>query len=162
VIQPEIKLNKRKIVLEGCNGEWAQKRYLPVLLEKAYRGVIELWAVDIEPQIRLDKSIRNLWVSCENDNKVHYLNKLENRKLYIHLSDIDFVFVVTPDKFHSKIAEDWIDRLTTEGKIFVEKPLDAFVRAATKLKEKIIKNKKNVSVFCFDHYYASIYPFIKM
>ncbi len=51
-----------KIVLEGCNGEWAQKHYLPLLVEKAAKGAIELWAVDIKRQIALGDHINPcLW-----------------------------------------------------------------------------------------------------
>ncbi len=153
--------DKRKVVLEGCNGEWAQKHYFPALLEEAYREEIELWAIDIKPRVRIDNSFKNLWTSCEKYNKVHYLNKIKDKELYEHLSDIDYVFVIVPDKYHSEVAEGWINRLSPNGKIFIEKPLDAFVRSAIKLRRKIIKEKKKEAIYCFDHYLASISTFLE-
>jgi len=60
----------RKIILEGCNGVWAQERYLPFLVEKAVKGEIELWAVDIEDSIKLGTSeVKKDWQVARSKNK---------------------------------------------------------------------------------------------
>jgi len=88
----------------------------------------------------------------------HYLNKVENPSVYYELSEANCVFVVTPDYVHSEVASFWLDRLAPEGKIFIEKPLDASLASAQELKKKITKKE---TVFAFDHYRARSYPFLK-
>jgi len=151
------------IVLEGCNGEWAQKRYLPTLTKKGAGGEIQLWAVDIADEIKLDRDNPQLekdWTAAQNNNRAHYLNKNRDRQTYSALSNADYVFVVAPDRVHSKIVRCWLDRLAPEGKIFIEKPLDASMEAALKLKEEI-KEKGEGAVFAFDHFLAIAYPFLR-
>jgi predicted dehydrogenase len=149
----------KKVVLEGCNGEWAQKQYLPFLVKEAAKGNIELWSVDEEPEIKLgDNRVAALWQDAQNKENACYLDKTRNRKSYEILSSVDYVFIVTPDRCHCKVAEFWLSRLSTTGKIFIEKPLDASVRLAKPLKAKILN--KNV-VYGFDHYLASLYPFLR-
>jgi len=149
----------RRVVLEGCNGDWAQKHYLPFLIEKAAKGEMELWAVDIVDSIKLGNSqVKKEWKNAQSNNWAYYLNK--NIHHYNELSNANHVFAVTPDRSHCQIAELWLDRLALEGKIFIEKPLDAFVASAYKLKEKIGEKGKE-TVFAFDHYFASAYPFLR-
>lgn len=155
----ELTCSKKKVVLEGCNGDWSQKRYLPFLAEKAKKGEIELWALDIEPQIRLSTSkVANLWRIDQNQNKAYYLDKIQNKQSYERLSDASYVFVVTPDRSHCEIAEFWLERLSRHGKIFIEKPLDASIRRARELKRKI--GERHI-VYGFNHYLGRAYPFLQ-
>ena len=151
----------KKVILEGCNGEWAQKCYLPILIGEAAKGEIELWAVDIGNKIELNSpEIEKEWQVTQNKGKACYLNKSKDTQNYRELSNADFVFVVAPDQFHSKIATFWLDRLAPQGKVFIEKPLDASVGAARKLKVKIEETGED-TVFAFDHYLARAYPFLR-
>lgn len=150
---------ERKIVLEGCNGEWAQKWYFPCLLRKAANGAIELWAVDIDPEIRLNSpGSTTLWHVAQSKGKACYLDKTRDKKTYQRLSNIDNVFVVTPDKYHCEIGKFWLERLIQKGRIFIEKPLDTSVKRAEELRNRA--NERNI-VYCFDHYLARAYPFLK-
>lgn len=151
----------KKVILEGCNGDWAQERYLPFLAEKAAKGEIELWAVDIEAKIKLDSpQVEKDWQLAQSKNRAHYLNKEKGRQTYDKLSNANYVFIVTPDRFHSKTAISWLDKLAHEGKIFIEKPLDSCVKSALELKGEIEKRGKKEAVFAFDHYLARAYPFL--
>jgi len=154
--------SKDKVILEGCNGEWAQECYLPLLTKKAAKEEIELWAVDIQHGLKLSNpEIEKDWRVAKSKNKTCYLNKSTDRQSYRELSDADYVFIVTPDKYHRKVAESWLGRLAPEGKIFIEKPLDACVESACKLKERIEKENRIANVFAFDHYLARAYPFLR-
>jgi predicted dehydrogenase len=149
----------KKVILEGCNGEWAQERYLPFLIEKAIIGDITLWAIDIQPEIKLNSpGNHSLWQIAEDKGRAHYLNADKDRESLGIPRDIDYVFIVTPDRCHCKGAEFWLSRLSTKGKIFIEKPLDASIRTAEQLKEKIMD--KNI-VYGFDHYLATLHPFLR-
>ena len=57
---------EKKIVLEGCNGDWAQKHYLPPLLEKAAKGAIELWAVDRKDNVKLG-GLQKDWQAAQSE-----------------------------------------------------------------------------------------------
>ena len=151
----------KKVILEGCNGEWAQKYYLPFLVEEAGKGAIELWAVDMESQIKLsDPSVTALWQVAQSKGKACYLDKTKNKESYETVSNVNYVFIVTPDQSHCQIAEFWLERLAPQGKIFIEKPLDASVGTALKLEENI-EEKGEEAVFAFDHYLARAYPFLR-
>jgi len=151
----------KKIILEGCNGEWAQERYLPVLIKKAAGGEIQLWAVDIGNSIELSTpEIEEDWQIAQSKNRACYLNKSTDTQNYQALSNADCVFVVAPDQFHSEIARHWLERLAPEGKIFIEKPLDASLGSALKLKEKIEEKGKEI-IFGFDHYLANAHLFLR-
>lgn len=149
-----------KVILEGCNGDWAQKRYFPMLIKEAAKGKAELRGIDIEAERYLNDSpeIELAWEVARNNN-AYYLNKVKEGKFYENLSGADYVFLVAPDQFHSEIAEFWLERLAPGGRIFIEKPLDAFVRAALKLKKRV-EEKKDI-VFAFDHYLARARPFLQ-
>lgn len=148
----------KKIILEGCNGYWAQKHYLPFLIKKVVDYNFELWAIDIQANIKLQEPQVKLWTLAENQGKANYLNKEKNEKYYKQLSDASFVFVTAPDKFHCEIAEFWLNRLSKDGKIFIEKPLDASIRSAEKLRNKL---RKKDNVYGFSHYLARSHPFLK-
>lgn len=152
----------KTIILEGCNGEWAQERYLPLLADRAAKGDIELWAISLDDKILLknDKT-QEFWTTAQAHDKAHYLNKKKNEQSYNRLSDATHVFVVTPDRTHSQIAKSWLERLAPNGKIFIEKPLDASMRSADELREDIKKKKKEDTVFVFDHYLARAYPLLQ-
>lgn len=152
----------KRVILEGCNGEWAQECYLPVLIRKAVGGKIELCAVDIEDKIELNNpEIERLWQVAQSNNRALYLNKSKDIQRYNELSGADYVFIVTPDRFHCEIARFWLDGLTAEGKILIEKPLDACAGSALRLKEKIEGKKGKEAIFAFDHYLASTHPFLQ-
>jgi predicted dehydrogenase len=148
----------KRVILEGCNGAWAQERYLPFLIKEAARGDIELWVVDMGNNIKLG-SLQKDWQVAQNKNRSYYLNKNKDIKIYSELSNVKYVFIAAPDQFHSKIARYWLDGLAPEGIIFIEKPLDASMGAALKLKEKI-EEKGEEAVFAFDHYLARARPFL--
>lgn len=145
----------KKVVLEGCNGEWAQELYLPLLLQKAEKGELELLAIDVVPEP--ENFAGELWNTAKKQNRAGYLNKCQHREEYHTLAEVDCVLIVAPDQFHCQIAEFWLPRLTPTGKIFIEKPLDALVQSALSLKKKIGKRKV---VYAFDHYLARAEPFL--
>jgi predicted dehydrogenase len=145
----------KKVILEGCNGDWSRRRYLPFLTQKAIDNRLELIAVDIvtEPSLSADE----LWLKAMAEGKVGYLDKVGAREQYELISSADYVFIVTPDKTHCEIAGFWLPRLAQSGKIFVEKPLDASVESATTLSRK--ENAVN-KIFGFDHYLISATTFL--
>ncbi|MDI6814696.1 MAG: Gfo/Idh/MocA family oxidoreductase [Dehalococcoidales bacterium] len=131
-------------------------------MKKAARGGIELWAVDIEPQIKLiAPDVAILWQAAQSKSQACYVNKTINKESYERPSNIDYVFIVTPDEYHSEIAEFWLNRLAPKGKIFIEKPLDAFIRSALKLGQIIKEANRDDVVFVYDHYLAKVYPFLQ-
>ena len=151
----------RRAILEGCNSEWAQECYLPVLIKKAVGEEIKLWAVDIENEIKLNNpEVERAWHVAQSNNMAGYLNKSKDIQGYGELSSADYVFVVAPDQFHSEIARHWLDGLAPKGKIFIEKPLDASMESAFRLKEKI-EEKGEETVFAFDHFLANAFPFLQ-
>lgn len=106
-----------RVILEGCNGEWAQECYLPVLIRKAVGGEIELWAVDIENEIKLNNpEVKRAWHVAQSNNRARYLNKSKDIRGYGELSSANYVFVVAPDQYHCEIAEFWLERLAPGGK----------------------------------------------
>ena len=147
----------KQAVLEGCNGEWSQKSYLPLLIRKAKKGNLNLWAIDIESQIKLnDPIISSLWQEAINKGNARYLDKIRNPEFFKVIDKSDYVFIVTPDQQHCEVAEFWLERLSTEGKIFVEKPLDVSIEKARELKNEMGEVEL---VYGFDHYLAKTYPF---
>ncbi|MGA8848673.1 MAG: Gfo/Idh/MocA family oxidoreductase [Dehalococcoidia bacterium] len=154
------KLNiEKRVILAGCNGEWAQERYLPFLIEQANSGDITLWATDIQSEIKLNSHrSHSLWQTAKSNGKACYLDMTKGVESYEIPWNVDYVFIVTPDRCHCEVAEFWLSRLSTDGKIFIEKPLDASIEAAERLKAKILNN--NV-VYGFDHYLAELHPFLR-
>jgi predicted dehydrogenase len=150
---------EKRVVLAGCNGEWAQKHYLPFLIKTAIRGDITLWATDIQSEIKLNSpGSRSLWQTARSKGRACYLDMAKDMESCEIPWNVDYVFIVTPDRWHCKVAEFWLSRLSTEGKIFIEKPLDASIEAAEQLKAEV---HNNTVVYGFDHYLASLYPFLR-
>jgi len=154
------KLNtEKRVILVGCNGEWAQKHYLPFLIEKAKKGDMTLWAIDIQSEIKLNSpGSHSLWQTARSKGKACYLDMTRSMESCEIPWNVDYVFIVTPDRCHCEVAEFWLSRLSTNGKIFIEKPLDASIQAAEQLKAKILNNDV---VYGFDHYLAALHPFLR-
>ena len=148
-------MDMKKVVLEGCNSDWARRSYLPVLLQEAIENRIELIAVDKIPESSITP-VDN-WQSAIKQNKVRYINKELFKAEYSAIENVRYVFIVTPDRTHCEIADFWLSRLATGGQIFIEKPLDASLEAAAALHMK--KGTKD-SVYAFDHYLARATPFL--
>lgn len=149
----------KKVVLEGCLGDWSKKSYIEPLAERARQGTIELYAVDV-------RDIR------EGEDKAEYYEspvifvdrKLkEGKKKYDTIENVDFVFVVAPHEFHCDIADHWLEkgRLNKNGKIFIEKPLDSSVENIKELEEKYGEKKLDDRIIAVDHYIPKIIPLIK-
>ena len=149
------------IVIEGCNGEWAQKCYLPFLLGEASKGNLELQAVDIEPQIRPIARNATLWESARSKGQALYLDKKTDKASYEKLTNASHVFIVAPPRYHCDVAGFWLERLLPDGKIFIEKPLDVSVGAGFRLCKIIDEKQNKEAVFAFDHYIAKAYPFLQ-
>jgi hypothetical protein len=99
----------RTVVLIGCNGEWAQKRYLPQLLKKASRGKCVLWGIDTKNDITLPlENILKRWQRAENRGQAHYL-KITSEAGIGSIPPADCVFIVTPDRTHCQIAIQWLE-----------------------------------------------------
>ncbi len=150
-----------KVVLEGCNGEWAQQRYLPFLVDVADKRNTELWAVDLDPQIKLaSPGVTALWQSSRSKGKSCYIDDSSGRQTIEKPDEVSHVFIITPDSCHSKKAAFWLERLAPEGRIFIEKPLDASIKAAGRLKGALKRKEAADSIYAFDHYLARAYPFL--
>jgi predicted dehydrogenase len=138
--------------------------YLPTLLEVAKNGHIDLWAIDQQSREDLfkentDKLPQDLWEKAEHRGTLHYLQKVEGEIGLDEVPpDINYVFIVTHDKSHCDEAEKWLKHLNEGVTIFIEKPLDASLCKAKKLKRKI--GKKEI-IYCFDHYLAKIHTFLQ-
>lgn len=149
----------KRVVLEGGNGEWAQECYLPFLLREAVKGNIELRVVDIAPHIKLGSpAISSSWQDAAGRGKAGYLNKTGDKKAYAASAGADYVFVVTPDRYHGAIAAFWRERLNRGGGIFVEKPLDVSSAKAGVLGDKA---GGAAGIYGYDHYLAKAHPFLR-
>ena len=83
------------VVLEGCNSEWSQDYYLPLLAKKAKEGIIQLLAVDIKPQIKLASlKTAGLWRDAKNKDNAGYLNKNDNIKTINRIADAFEVILI--------------------------------------------------------------------
>ncbi len=146
----------KKVVLLGFKGDGAGKHYNRVLLELAEKGKIDLICVDYGiPENVLGKPSLKEMERLIKDRKLRYLDlqnpaDLEN---YKNLSELDVVFIVTPDITHCQVANDFLGKAR---RIFIEKPLDAILRNVRFL-EDFPKVRK--VVFGYDHYLAKTYPF---
>ncbi len=150
-----------KTILEGCNGDWAQKHYMPALIDKAAGGYIILWAIDVEENAKLSSSeIEQGWQIAEKQGTAFYINKVKGFGDCQALFNAEFVFIVTPDQSHCETAKFWLDRLAPKGKIFIEKPLDVALGPARELQEAL-RTKTESAVFGFDHYLARAFPFLQ-
>ena len=149
---------EKRVVLAGCNGEWSQKHYLPFLIERASSGDITLWATDIQPEIKLDSpGSHSAWQAAMRKGSACYMDMTRRMESWRIPSNVDYVFVVTPDVSHCDTAEFWLARLSKTGKIFIEKPLDASVSRAAQLDAK---KGSNSPIYAFDHYLASLHPLL--
>ncbi len=147
-------------VVEGCNGVWAQKQYIPALVKEAALGKINLWAVDKANNMRLkDEKTRKYWEFALSNGLTHYINS-DKEEAYRSIPKGDYVFVLTPDRFHSEITRTWVNKLEAGGRIIIEKPLEACIKSADDLKENLEKKGRKEAVFGFDHYLARVYPFL--
>jgi len=148
----------KKVVLEGCLGDWSKKSYIEPLAERARQGTIELYAVDVR-DIREDEDKVEYY-----ESPVLFVNRKseEGKKEYEKIEDVDFVFIVAPHEFHCKIAEHWLEkgRLNENDKIFIEKPLDSSVENIKNLEEKY-GEKELKKIIAVDHYIPKIIPLIK-
>lgn len=149
----------KKVVLEGCLGDWSKKSYIESLAERARLGKIELYAVDVR-DIREDEDKAEYYKI-----PVIFVNRKskEGKKKYNTIKDVDFVFVVAPHEFHCDIADYWLEegRLNKNGKIFIEKPLDSSVENIKELEEKYGEKELNGKIIAVDHYVPKIIPLIK-
>ncbi len=147
----------KKVVLEGCLGDWSKKSYIKNLAEKARQHQIKLYCVDVRDMKEDEDEIRNLI----NLDFTEFINKKSNTSKYDSIENIDFVFIVTPHEFHCKTAEHWLGKgkLKDNGKIFIEKPLDSRKENI----ENLRKNHKEINrIIAIDHYIPKIYYFVKM
>jgi predicted dehydrogenase len=150
----------KKVVVAGCKGEWAQQQYLPYLLNKAVKGEIELWGVDRGDKYETDSQgiFSKKWAAAENCGRVRYLNIADKHFNALIPNEIDLVFVLTPDDTHCSTAEFWFPRLSEEGKIYIEKPLDVKIEDAQRL---FAQAGSTAKIFGFDHYLVRIRPLLK-
>lgn len=141
----------KKVVLEGCLGDWSKKSYIKPLAEKAKQGKIVFYAVDVR-DIN-DGEIKNY------GNFLTFVNKKSDKSTYDAIGEVDFVFIVASHEFHCKIAEHWLKegRLNENGLIFIEKPLDSSVENIVELKKC---EKVEERIIAVDHYIPKIVPLI--
>lgn len=140
----------KRVVLEGCLGDWSRKSYIKPLAERARKGKIHLYAVDTRDII--DET--ELY-----EPPVIFVNKKDTAK-YDSVDDIDFVFIVAPHEFHCEIAKHWLEKgkLNENGRIFIEKPLDSSGENIEELEKCKEAEKKIIAI---DHYIPKIIPLIK-
>lgn len=146
----------RRIVLLGFKGDGCGKHYNRVLLELAEKGKIDLICADYGiPENVLGKPSLAEMEKLLKARKVRYLDlqKPSDQESYKNLSNIDVVFIVTPDITHCHVAEGFLGKTK---RIFIEKPLDAILRNV-----RILEDFPKVGkiVFGYDHYLAKSYPF---
>lgn len=146
----------KKVVLLGFKGDGCGRNYNRILLELAEKRKIDLICVDYGvPENVLGKPSLEEMEKLIKARKVQYLDlnnpaDLENSK---NLSEIDVVFMVTPDITHCQVAKDFLGKTK---RIFIEKPLDAILRNV-RILEDFPKVEK--VVFGYDHYLSKFYPF---
>ena len=139
----------RKVVLEGCLGDWSKKSYVRNLAEKAGTGKIEFYAVDTRD---IEDENGTLYVT-----PVKFVNKKRDWNTYDSIDTVDCVFIAAPHELHCKIAAHWLEnrKLNKNGKIFIEKPLDSSVENIKEL-EKCEESEKRI--IAIDHYIPKIVP----
>lgn len=146
----------KKVVLLGFKGDGCGKNYNRVLLELAEKRKIDLICVDYGlPENVLGQPSLQEMEKLIKERKVCYLD-LENPsdvESYKNVSEIDVIFIVTPDITHCQVAKDFLGKAK---RIFIEKPLDAILRNV-----RILEDFPGVEkvVFGYDHYLAKFYPF---
>lgn len=146
----------KRVVLLGFKGDCCGRHYNQTLIEMALREEIELICVDYgEPVNVRGVPSEEEAVSLINQRKISYLdlNKRKDKRKYESLDNIDFAFIVAWDKTHCRIARDFLGKAES---IFIDKPLDAFLRNA----QRFLGEVGQGIVFGFDHYLAKFYPFL--
>ncbi len=146
----------KKVALLGFKGDGCGKHYNRVLLELAEKRKIDLTCIDYGmPENVLGKPSLREMAKLIKDRKVRYLdlNNPADLESYKNLSEIDVVFIVTPDITHCQVAKEFLGKTK---RIFIEKPLDAILRNV-----RILEDFPKVGkvVFGYDHYLAKSYPF---
>lgn len=141
----------KKVVVEGALGDWATRKYVPFLADKARAGEVWLYLVDVKDPPARSRVARLLEERLPN---VSFQKKKRSSPIELD-SGVDYVFIVTPPQTHCEIASEWLDK-TKE--IYIEKPLDVSWEAAEKLEYAV--NNSDTQVFGFDHYLARIQPFL--
>jgi predicted dehydrogenase len=153
----------KKVVLEGYLGDWSRKSYFTYLAEKAKKdggkSEIELYAVDIR-DITSDDNM-NMYNSKEYS--LHFVNKQAPSE-YDAIKNVDYVFIVAPHVVHCTIAQHWLEkgRLSRDGELFIEKPLDSSVDNIRDLEEYSMRTSAELDrIILVDHYILKVSSFIE-
>ncbi|MCH8296145.1 Gfo/Idh/MocA family oxidoreductase [Candidatus Poribacteria bacterium] len=147
-----------RFVVEGI-GDVSEKRYAPALEQlkndlQNTRQIIVTFTDDSR-HWRDDSSLaprRRATIDQIKGWGADYLDKSnsDDLKTYRNLQT-DFVFVATPDRTHTEVAETWLKK-DPRPVIFIEKPLEADLNAARRLLGQI--RPYDDRVIAFDHYRA--------
>lgn len=144
----------RKVVLEGCLGDWSRKSYIGTLAQKARESEIVLYAVDTKDLKDIERT--------DYEDPIHFVNKESNWAAYNAIDQVDFVFIVAPHEFHCKIAGHWLEKgkLKENGRIFIEKPLDSLPENVDGLTKKYGDVQRKI--IAVDHYILKIPHLIRI
>jgi len=146
----------KKLVLLGFKGDCAGRHYNETLIKLALQKKIELICVDRgQPKNILKNPSLEEMQKLIKERRIQYLDLQSPKdfKKYTNLSNIDVVFIVTPDTTHCEISQGFLGKAQ---RIFIDKPLDAILRNVRKL--ETFSGVEKV-VFGHDHYLAKFYPF---
>lgn len=141
-------LKKKKVILEGSLGDWALRKYYPVLSSYHRENKICLTGIDY------DKPPLN--------NLVPYIDKKHNANQYNNIVEADFIYIVSKPDSHADVIEHWLGKKIDNACIFVEKPIVTNVHKIEQLITKEAEGHKKI--WMIDHYYykfLSVYPHIK-
>jgi predicted dehydrogenase len=165
----------REMVLEGCLGDAAAKRYWPAIREHVERRRARLWGTDIHDAEKF-KKFDAADLSDKHERRklermqqclgqmqglgVVYLNKLDANDLRVYENLIvDAVIIATPNETHCAIARKWLGRSRW---IFIEKPLDDSIENIEALEADLDRYGGGTFPFGFDHYRAKALPLRQM
>ena len=147
-----------RFVVEGI-GDVSEKRYAPALeelkndLQKTCQ--INVTFTDYSEYWKNDSSLaprRRTTIDQIKGWGADYLDKSNSNDFKMYQSlQTDFVFVATPDRTHTEVAETWLKK-DPRPVIFIEKPLEADLNAARRLLGQI--RPYDERVIAFDHYRA--------
>ena len=89
----------KTIILEGCNGMWAQQEYISVLLsklkDKTNNPKSLLVVTDKSKEVKLSSDfIAAKWYQAFTDRETCYIDKETNRPEHDSIPKADFVFIV--------------------------------------------------------------------
>lgn len=147
---------KKKVVLLGFKGDCAGRHYNKILIEMAREKKIDLIFADLgEPKNVLESLTLEETKKLIKEGIIQYLD-LQNPadiKKYKNLSNIDVVFIITPDITHCGIVKDLVGKAK---RIFIEKPLDSILRNV-----RLLEDYKDINkiVFLYDHYLGKFFDF---